>query len=316
MSRASVLAFARRRAAPAVLAGAMFLAVGTYGAFTTPVDHDEDLYVWAGAYLVHQIATADTSAQSHGQYADPHWDPLTPWALGMGTGTRLVYGLGLALTPDTHAPPRPWAIDFPDDESTFAAERTVRVLRMLAVLCACAGIALIALRFRWAALAGGAVILLLPEGIATFSRAWAEGPLLLGFGLVAVAWGTRWFASLLGVALTFKLTALGLWPLVLWKRARVLPLWKALIAMLGTYMVLTPASWFFGGPIFLFKLVEFRGQHYSDQSAEGAFLPARYFWPFELALVLFSFAVVERLLASRAARQTIPDDEVAQPLGR
>ena len=110
--------------------------------------------MWAGGYLIHQIATADTSSHSNGRYDDPHWDPFTPWTLGMGTGTRLVYGLGLLLTPSTHAPAYPWAINAPNIEETLATPHTIRVLRLLAVLCGAIGIGLIALRFGWSSRAG------------------------------------------------------------------------------------------------------------------------------------------------------------------
>ena len=301
------------RAAPFFVAVSLFLVAGTYGAFTSSVHRDEDQYVWAGGYLIHQIATADTSSDSNGRYDDPHWDPFTPWTLGMGTGTRLVYGLGLLLTPSTYAPGYPWAINAPNIEETLATPHTIRMLRLLAVLCGAIGIGLIALRVGWSAVLAAILILSLPHGITTFSRAWAEGPLLLAFGLCAVAFGTVWFAPALGVALTFKLTALGLWPLVFLKRARVLPLWKALLAMVGTFILLTPPSLFLGGPLFIVKLVHFRGMAYDDQSSDGAFLPSRYFWPFELAAVLIVCEIIRRVAAARSRRRLVADgDEVAR----
>ena len=302
----SITAAFKTRAAPSLVAALIFVVVGSYGAFTSSDHADEDAYIWASGYLMHQIVTVDTSGESHGRYADPHWDPFTPWTLGMGTGTRLVYGLGLVLTPGTHAPGTP-AYGHPTHiEETLPTPGTLRVERLLAVLCGAVGIGLIALRFRWAAVTAAVVMLVLPHGITTFSRAWAEGPLLLGFGLCCLAYGTVWFAPALGAALTFKLTALGLWPLVLFRRARVLPLWQALVAMIGTFMLLTPSSLFFGGPLFIVKLIHFRVYAYGGQSPDGAFLPSRYFWPFELAAVLIGFEVVKRIVDARRNRAVRP----------
>jgi hypothetical protein len=277
------------------------LVLAGYGVFTTSHHEDEDLYVWASQYLVHQIATLDVrfEADPLDPYSRAHWDPDSNWAQGMGTSTRLVYGLGLVVTPYTHAPELPYA----GSASRFQGPRTVtdlrtlRVMRLIAVLCAVIGIGLVAYRFGWAAVLGAVVILGVPGGIATFSRAWAEGPLLLGLGLCAVAFGTRWFAPALGLGMTFKLTALGLWPLVLLRRGRVVELWQGLVAMVGVFLLLNPPSWAMLGPLYLIRLMRYRQVAWTGQSSEGLFVPSRYFWPFELAAVLFAAWIVARVAA-------------------
>jgi hypothetical protein len=284
------------------------LCVGGYGVFTTSQHPDEDVYVWASGYLMHQLATLDTSfaADAQDPYARPHWDPNSQWALGMGTSTRLIYGFALNATPRTSAPSRPYSWTLPSYQKraeTAATLGTLRLLRVLAVLCAALGIALIARRFGWAAVAGAVVILAVPGGIATFSRAWAEGPLLLGFGLCAAAYGTRWFSPALGLGVTFKLTALGLWPLILLRRGRVTRLWKGLIAMMAVFVLLTPPSWTMGGPLYLLTLINFRQSSWVHQSSEAVFLPSRYFWPFELAAILLGSWAVSRGMAHYRAKR-------------
>ena len=317
MSRSSepVRRSLRRCLNPPAIAAALFLMIGSYGVFVTPDHRDEDVYVWASAYLMHQLATHDTSFTPDDEYSDPHWYWNSHWVLGMGTSTRLVYGAGLVLTPGTEAPQLPysWEIARFQGPNTIVAPRTRTVMRFVAVLCGALGIALIARRFRWAAVIGAAVILFVPGGIATFSRAWAEGPLLLGFGLCAAAYGTRWFAPALGLALTFKLNALLLWPLVFLRRARVIPLWQALVAMVGVFMLLTPPSLVQGGPIYIKRLIEYRLHFWSLQSSEKAFLPSRYFWPFELAAVLAGAWLVSRLLAHRRGLRAVRE---APPMPR
>jgi hypothetical protein len=163
------------------------------------------------------------------------------------------------------------------------------VLRAVALTCAVLGAGLLALRFGWPGVAAMAVVLVLPGNAEGFARAWAEAPLLLAFGLVAVSYGSRWFPVVLGVASTAKLTAVGLWPLVLLRsahgwRSRVL----ALVTTVATWVLLTPPSWYEGGPGLLLTLARARVTEYDagQSSSGGLFLPARYLWPFELALAL------------------------------
>jgi hypothetical protein len=291
----------QRLLTPPIAAAALMLVVAGHGVFTTSRHPDEDVYVWASGYLMHQIATLDTrfDPEPEDPYSRSHWDPSSDWSQGMGTSTRLIYGLGLVATPGTRAPELPYSWTLPafQGPETALAPGTLRLMRLIAVLCGAVGIALVARRFGWAAVLGAAVILGLPGGSTTFSRAWAEGPLLLGFGLCALAYGTRWFAPALGLGVTFKLTALGLWPLILVRRGRVISLWQGLLAMVGVFVLLTPPSWVVAGPPYLAVLIDYRFTQWGQQSSEGAFLPDRYFWPFELAAVLAASWVASRMVA-------------------
>lgn len=305
-------------ATPAVVAATIMLIVAGSGVFTTSQHPDEDVYVWASGYLVHQVATIDTKFEPDAEdwYPHPHWYPRSDWSLGMGTSTRILYGLGLVATPGTKSPELPYSWTLPafQGPETAAAPGTLRVMRLIAVLCAALGIGLVARRFGWAAVLAAVVILAVPGGIATFSRAWAEGPLLLGFGLCAAAYGTRWFAPALGLAATFKLTALGLWPLVLLRRGRVIGLWQGLVAMVGVFVLLNPPSWVTGGPLYIVQLFNYRATAWDGQSSDGAFIPSRYFWPFELALVLGAAWVVPRVVARyRASRPSTSRSAARSP---
>jgi len=137
---------------------------------------------------------------------------------------------------------------------------------------------------------------------------------MLGFGLCAVAYRTRWFAPACGLAATFKLTALGLWPLVFWHGfgqshyARIL----GLAIAIAVWVALTPASWFFGGPAYLGvmlvdRYVEYSGQCATYGGAAGLFLPTRYWWPLGLlALLTVTSAVARSSLDFGAARRFGP----------
>jgi hypothetical protein len=102
------------------------------------------------------------------------------------------------------------------------------------------------------------LFLMLPNVREDLSRAWAEGPLLLGFGICAFAYRSRWFGPACGVAATFKLTALGLWPLLLLRRAhggaRFGPT-VGLLAALLVWTILTPPAWYGYGPGYLVHMV-------------------------------------------------------------
>ena len=58
-----------------------------------------------------------------------------------------------------------------------------------------------------------------------------------------------------------------------------------------------PPSWTMGGPLYLVTLTKFRQTAWMHQSSEGAFLPSRYFWPFELAAILVGAWLVSRAIA-------------------
>lgn len=285
----------RRNALP-VLATLAFAAVlvlpYVFGASHNP---DEDQYAWSAAYFGKKLLSRDFSAHGSDVFLDPGWDPDSYW--GRSMGTRAVYAVGLA-TPWASAPAKPFsyvdtALQGPE---TRLDEDSLTALRLLGWFCAVAGAALFALRFGWIGALAVGILLVIPQNAENFGRAWAEGPLLLGFGLIAVSYGSRWFPFVLGAASTVKFTAVGLWPLVLIRsshgwRSRLL----ALAATALTWTLLTPPSWSRGGPGLFIHLAGVRVNEYSaGQSADGGvmFFPARYFWPFELALLLIVVAFV------------------------
>lgn len=138
------------------------------------------------------------------------------------------------------------------------------------------------------------MLLVVPHVRSDLPRAWAEAPLLLGLVLCAVTFRTRWFPVFCAVAATFKLTALGVWPLVfLFHRigkSRVAHT-LALLVTVGVWTVLTPPAWFSGGPLFLGAMMLNRAHEHSGQSAMlggplGMYVPTRYLLPIELAVIV------------------------------
>ena len=232
-------------------------------------------------------------------------------------GTRLVYALAMGST-RTQPPREPYAYAPPPDEApitlrTRMPSDTLEATRTAAILCAALGAALIARRVAWAGEALIAILLLLPGNRATFSLAWAEGLLLLGIGLCVAAYGTRAFGAACGVAATFKLTALGIWPLLLVPGAstrRHGSLALGVASAIGVWSLLTPASWYAFGPIYLVQVALNRVEETPSHVllADGT-LNVRYAWPVEL-LVLLALAVglpravgmLARLASTRGAQ--------------
>jgi hypothetical protein len=93
-----------------------------------------------------------------------------------------------------------------------------------------------------------------------------------------------------GLAATFNLTALGVWPLLLLPRADgrglgplVLGVWSALLL----WSSLTPPSWFAYGPLYLYFMAESLARETPSHLFDTAgALNLRYTWPFGLALLL------------------------------
>lgn len=277
----------RKRAAAAATALVTICLVFPY-VLRASHNPDEDQYAWSAAYFGKKVLSADFNRQGTDAFRDPGWSPNSYW--GRSMGTRAVYALGVA-TPLARAPVAPYSytdrtLQGPE---TRLDRRSLVSLRLLALLCAVCGAALIALRFGWPGATAIGVLLVVPQNAENFGRAWAGGPLLLAFGLVAISYGSRWFPFVLGAASTVKLTAVGLWPLVLMRAAHG---WRSRLVALGatvtTWALLTPPSWYRAGPGLLISLAGARIHEYSaGQSADGGvFMPARYFWPFELAIAL------------------------------
>jgi len=304
---------ARSRVAPAAVAFAIFAAVMAPRVTTTPKHPDEDQWVWAAGYYTTLALHGDFRPRGPDRWSDPRWDPRSYW--GVTQGTPWLQGLALQITPGTSAPARPYSFTDPafQGPDTAVDLHTLRVLRLFAVLWGAIGAALIAVRFRWVGTAAIAILTVLPGNVESFTRVWAEGPLLLGLGLCAVAWGWRWFPVVLGAVTTTKLTMLGLWPLVFWRRSHGRRIWVACLLLLGSWMLFMPPSWFGGGPFHLVTMIDHRVGQFRGQAESygegGIFLPARYLWPFELALLLGIGWAVQRLLSKRgtdlAARNAV-----------
>ena len=304
------------RATPAVLTVVLSFAVLLPAAIQHRAQHsDETEYVWAAKYYGNRVVHIDFS-RGAGTFRDPGWTPNVYWTSGSNFGTFYVYALALGITgqpgptlPHSSVDPR---LQGPQSKAPY---RSLTIARLAAALCAALGLALISRRLGWTGVVAATFFLLAPNVPGDLTRAWAEGPLLLGFGLCATAFGTPWFGVACGAAATFKLTALGLWPLMLWRRANgKLSRWKALLLAALTWTVLMPASWWALGPVYLIQAVRFRASQFEGQSASnltdvhgGVFLPSRYLLQIEIlgavGLALALSLVVRRIRLAREPLQ-------------
>ncbi len=312
----------RSRALPAAAAFAITLAFVLPGINSVPQHGDEGHYAITGAYYARKVARLDFSPVFRSTY-DPGWNPQSDWATTQAEGSRFLYGLVLWATGES--PPKAF-FDFStpvQPRNTLVAPGALFALRLTAILCACFGLALMALRLGWKSVGATGLVLLIPHVPPDLTRAWAEGPLLLCAGLCVLTFGTRWFGVACGLAATVKLTALGFWPLLLLRRAngggrlaRTLGVSSALL----TWTLLTPQSWFAGGPVYLLIMLTVRKGYYQLQTQlvgrpgfegfAGIFLPTRYLIPFELlaayALIFGVRWLARRFGQSRRLRQTQP----------
>jgi hypothetical protein len=289
-------------------ATAAVVTVGVVLPFVFRASHnpDEDQYAWSAAYYGKKVLAGDFSRRGSDIWVDPGWDPRSYW--GRSMGTRAVYALGVA-TPWAQAPRAPYSYTERDRQGpeTRLDRRSLVALRLLALLCAALGAAMLAWRFGWPGALAVGVLLMLPQNAENFARAWAGGPLLLAFGVTAAAYGSRRFPFVLGAVSTVKFTAVGLWPLLLFRSAHG---WRsrflALAATVATWVLLTPPSWYREGPGLLLSLAGVRVAEYSaGQSTDGGlFMPARYLWPFELAALLAVTVWVTRRRRDPARRVT------------
>jgi hypothetical protein len=260
---------------------------------------DEDEYGWSAAYYGSRAARLDLSPGAGG--SDPGWSPNTYWAVTQPMGTRFLFAAALGIS-GAEAParrpalqqaaPREWLAD----TETMLAPSTRLVLRIAAVVCAALGLALVAWRLSWWGLAAAGLFLALPNVRSDLALAWAEGPLLLGIGICIAGYGRRWFGAALGLAASFKLTALGLWPLLFAPGAGHgrRPVLRAAISALAVWTLLDPPSWFAGGPAFLGAMLRVRMLNELAQNESfGLYAPARYQWPAQL-LVLVGLALLAR----------------------
>ena len=292
-----------RRVIPVVVSFCLALAVLVPAIAVVPVHNDERQYVWTAHYFTSKLLHLDLRTKGTNSYTDPGWAPVDFWPLTQPMGTRFVYGLTMAIF---HVPAPALPYSYGDralqGADTQIPAETLPIVRLASVLCAAVGCALFTIRLGWRGVALTVITLLAPGVRDNVSRALAEGPLLLGFGLCALTYGTRWFAPMCGVAATFKLTALGLWPLTLVRRANGGhhgPLGLPIAALAWT--ALTPPSWFLLGPFYLLPMLADRIKEYSSLSEQypgpfGLFFPDRYYLPFVVLLALGIVLVAPRVL--------------------
>ncbi|MBP8997115.1 MAG: hypothetical protein KBG10_02380 [Anaerolineaceae bacterium] len=256
---------------------------------------DEKMYVWRAYYYGQRIANLDFSGGTD-SYLDPGFSPFSFWSWDQPFGCNIVYALAMAVT-SSPPPSLPYSYDDvtlqgPETEIPVG---TLYVTRFAAVLCAAFGLALISLQFGWKSFIPIILLLAFPSTRDSFSRAWAEGPLMLGFGLCAIAYRSKWFPVTLGIASAFKFTAFGLWPLMFinnscGKEFRWRRLLSISVAMI-TVIFLTPTAWFNGGPVYIMFMIFQRIHTWYSQSKSiptnnFIFFPERYAWPFELIVFL------------------------------
>ena len=265
---------------------------------------DEAQYGWSAAYFGSLAAHGDFSPTGPDLFLDPGWNPYSYWSSTTGMGARFWFAGALAIT-GSDAPTLPYSYTskkFQGPE-TLLSSSSLLVLRIAAILAAALGLGLMAWRLGMPAVFGISIFLALPNVRDDLARAWAEGPLMLGFGMMVASYGSRFFAVACAVAATFKLTAIGLWPLVILGRANggIRP-WKAVAVLLITWTVLTPQSWSILGLPDLSVMIAARANEFSGQSdaAGGFFLPSRYLWPLELAACIGFSLALSRLAHTRS----------------
>jgi hypothetical protein len=285
-----------------------------------PQHPDEGGYAWSGVYYLGKVARFDFRQTGSDHFYDPGWAPDSWWALSAPMVGRFVYGGALALT-GAQPPPRPhrWDADhFDQRPETRLDPRALAVVRGTAIVCTAVGFALLTWRLGWPAALAALVMVALPHDREAFAVAFAEGPLMFAVGLVALAWGTPLVGIACGIAAATKLSAVGLWPLLFSKRAsRGLSSARNAVLALATWTLLTPASWFYGGPLYLGAMLGYRRYENANQTAQMhidgmanwdslsslVYLPARYLMPFELAALLLLGVAVQRMISGHRGSQ-------------
>ncbi len=259
-----------KRWAPALAAFLLTVAALVQPALTLPQDGDEAQYAWTAAYYGGRLAELDFRPDGEDAFTDPGWSPRDPWALTQPMGTRAVYAIALAAS-SLPAPALPFAWGNPalQGPDRLVPSETLPALRLVAVLFASVGLAMLAYRLGWPAVLAALLLLGMPNARDDLARAWAEGPLLFGLGLASLSYGTRWFAPTCGLAASFKLTALGLWPLAFhhgFGKGRYSHI-LGLVLAAATWTAFEPPSWFAGGPSYLVPMPADRVSEFMWQSS-------------------------------------------------
>lgn len=274
---------------------------------------DEKIYIWKSGYYGNRIISWNFSPGTN-NFSDPGFNPSSFWAWEQPFGSHIIYALTMGIT-SSPPPALPYSYEDPNYQSpeTLIPHKTLLTTRSTAALCAALGMSLLTMRFGWEAIFPLIILLAIPSTRDSFSRAWAEGPLMLGFGLCAISFRSRWFPYALGIATSFKLTALGLWPLLMMadscgKEFR----WRKPISIVTSLLVfsfLNPISWFFLGPLFIIIIIIFRILTWYQQSNafptfQGIFFPPRYAWPFELLGLLLITHIIFKFITKQWNKDT------------
>jgi hypothetical protein len=215
-------------------------------------------------------------------------------------GARLIFGatIGVLHLP-TPASPFAYTVAERRTNGQLLPEETLRALRVVAVAATAIGLALLAWRCGPQAASGLVLFLVIPQIRDDLTRAWAEGPLMLSFGLCALATRSRTSGITCGLAAATKLTGLVTWPILLFSvtsgRTRGARLGQ-LGAAIATWTLLTPPAWFAGGPLFLGTMILHRLDEHAAQArifgAGWLWVPTHYVLPLELvACLLFGLGV-------------------------
>ncbi len=301
----------RLRTLPAVLALGLALFVLLPSAIAEPQFIDENFYVWSGRYYLDRLIRLDFSIPAEESISDPGWAPADDsrwWTLSAPLGFRLLYGTTTSLF-GTAAPARPYLYQglgstIESQPEAMIPPDTLLVARLTATICSALGLSALALRFGWAGLLGIALVFLAPYAGRDLSRTMAEGPLIGSLGLAVLTFGTAWFPLALALGASSKLTALAIWPLLLWPQTSGRLRWFGLPVAVILWTILNPASWFAGGPLQLLALLQYRAFEYSYHTVAfgGFYLPTWYVLPvwYAGALLLATF------LARRTLRRRSP----------
>jgi len=255
---------------------------------TLPEHSDETQYAWTAAYFSGRASRLDVSVRnplppppSADSLIDPGWVPLSFWAICCPMAPRLVYGLALSTT-GVSVPALPYHPAVPElrGTETVLPRHTLLVVRAAAVVCVGLGLAAVGARMGWRGVAASALFLAVPHVREDVARAWAEGPLVLALGLCVLSYGRGWFAAACGFAAACKLTALGLWPLLLWRPATGWRPGIAVVSAAGIRTALMPPAWRLYGPGYLVLMALFRVRENASLGGElggplGMYLPTR-----------------------------------------
>ncbi len=251
-----------------------------------PLFVDENLYAWSGYYFASKLVHVDFQMTGVSDRLDPGWDPQNWWSLSAPLGFRLGYGAVMMLL-RLEPPAEPYDLSQPSMPQPAAQipPATLYTLRVLAAIASSLGLAVLAYRFGIVG-AIGALLVLVVGGL-DLTQIMAEPFLVLSLGLSVLTFGSLLFPIAVAMAVSCKLTALVLVPLMLWpKTLGVRPgvhLVALPIAALG-WTLMNPPSWFAGGPLYLFPMVLQRQveqvEHTAVFAQSGLYLPARYLVPF------------------------------------